>query len=226
MFQGKYKAITFSFDDGILDDVRLVEILNKYGLKATINLNSGHLTSALGWRYRDVKEVRHINYYDYPHLYDGHEIACHSYNHPRLENLDRKTVDNQIRLDKRILENLYNCTVRGMAYPYGTYNDTVLQVLRDNQIEYCRTVNCTYDFALPDEPLTWHPTCHFKDERRMELAEQFLRAEATEDMLFYIWGHSYELVTEEDWLSFEEFCGFIAGKDDICYCTNIQALEK
>ena len=226
MFQGKHKAITFSFDDGILDDVRLVEILNKYGLKATFNLNSGHLTSALGWRYRDVKEVRHINYYDHPHLYDGHEIACHSYNHPRLEKLDRKTVDNQIRLDKRILENLYDCTVRGMAYPYGTYNDTVLQVLRDNQIEYCRTVNCTYDFTLPNEPLTWHPTCHFKDERRMELAEQFLRAEATEDMLFYIWGHSYELVTEEDWLSFEEFCGFIAGKDDICYCTNIQALGK
>lgn len=226
MFQGKHKAITFSFDDGIVDDIRLVEILNKYGLKATFNLNSGLLTGELHWRYKDVKEVRHINYYDHIHLYDGHEIACHSYTHPRLEKHDEKTVDNQIRLDKRILENLYDCRVRGMAYPFGTYNDTVLKVLRDNQIEYCRTTNCTYDFALPEEPLTWHPTCHFKDERRMELAEKFLRTEAQEDMLFYIWGHSYELVTEEDWLTFDEFCRFIAGKDDICYCTNIQALGK
>lgn len=226
MFRGKRKAITFSFDDGILDDIRLVEILNKYGLKATFNLNAGHLTGALGWRYRDLKEVRHINYYDHPHLYDGHEIACHSYTHPRLENLDAKTVDNQIRLDKRILEDLYNCKVRGMAYPYGTYNDTVIATLRNNQIEYCRTVNSTYEFSLPDEPLTWHPTCHFKDERRMELAQTFVDTEASEDMLFYIWGHSYELVTEEDWLAFEEFCKFIAGKEEIYYCTNIQALEK
>ena len=57
MFQNKHKAITFSFDDAIVDDIRLVEILNKYGLKATFNLNSGHLTGALCWRYQDRKSV-------------------------------------------------------------------------------------------------------------------------------------------------------------------------
>lgn len=226
MFQNKHKAITFSFDDAIVDDIRLVEILNKYGLKATFNLNSGHLTGALCWRYQDVKEVRHIDYFAHPHLYDGHEIACHSYTHPRLENLDAQKVDNQIRLDKWILENLYHCKVRGMAYPYGTYNDTVLEVLRKNGIEYSRTVKSTYDFKLPVEPLTWHPTCHFKDGRRMELAEAFIKADASEDMLFYIWGHSYELVTEEDWAAFEDFCRFIAGQEDICYCTNIEVLDR
>ena len=35
------KAVTFSFDDGVLQDVRLIEMLNKYGLKATFNINSG-----------------------------------------------------------------------------------------------------------------------------------------------------------------------------------------
>ena len=40
MFFGKKKAITFSYDDGVLQDRRLVEILNKYGLKATFNINS------------------------------------------------------------------------------------------------------------------------------------------------------------------------------------------
>ena len=29
---GKTKALTFSFDDGNVDDVRLVEVLNRYGL--------------------------------------------------------------------------------------------------------------------------------------------------------------------------------------------------
>ena len=218
------KMLTFSFDDAVVDDIRLVEIFNKYGLKSTFNLNSGHLTRALRWRYKDVKDVIHINYYDNPHLYDGHEIACHSYTHPRLENLCKEDVDNQIRIDKFILEQLYGYKIRGMAYPYGTYNDIVFEVLRENNIIYSRTVNCTYDFKMPEKPLTWHPTCHFKDERRMELAEAFVNAEAKEDMLFYIWGHSYELVTEEDWMELEKFCAFLANREDILYCTNIEVL--
>ena len=36
----KKKAVTFSFDDGVTQDIRLIELLNKYGLKATFNLNS------------------------------------------------------------------------------------------------------------------------------------------------------------------------------------------
>ena len=40
MFNGKNKALTFSYDDGVTQDKRLIEIFNKYGLKATFNLNS------------------------------------------------------------------------------------------------------------------------------------------------------------------------------------------
>ena len=34
------KAVTFSYDDGVTQDIRLVEIFNRYGLKSTFNLNS------------------------------------------------------------------------------------------------------------------------------------------------------------------------------------------
>ena len=34
------KSVTFSFDDGNLQDVPFVELLNKYGMKCTFNLNS------------------------------------------------------------------------------------------------------------------------------------------------------------------------------------------
>ena len=40
-WNGKKKAFTLSFDDGIMQDARAIEILDKYGLKATFNLNSG-----------------------------------------------------------------------------------------------------------------------------------------------------------------------------------------
>ena len=39
-FYGKKKAITFSYDDGVTQDIRLIELFNKYGLKCTFNLNS------------------------------------------------------------------------------------------------------------------------------------------------------------------------------------------
>lgn len=219
------KFITFSFDDNVIDDIRLVGILNKYGLKGTFNLNSGHLSGVTTWRYRDLKDVSHLSYCEYPDLYNGHEVACHTYRHPHLENLNRITAHNEVWLDKKILECLYGYKIRGMAYPFGTYNDEVLEVLRDNEIEYSRTVKSTYEFGLPEEPLLWNPTCHFRDERVMELAKEFVNASSEEDMLLYIWGHSYEVVTEEDWKAFEDLCALLSGREDICYCTNIEVID-
>ena len=43
MWNGKKKGVTFSFDDGVKQDIRTIEILNKYGLKGAFNLNSGYL---------------------------------------------------------------------------------------------------------------------------------------------------------------------------------------
>ena len=43
MFNGKMKAVTFSYDDGVTQDIRLIELLNKYNLKCTFNLNSQRL---------------------------------------------------------------------------------------------------------------------------------------------------------------------------------------
>lgn len=71
------KLLTFSFDDGNTDDIRLVEILNRYGLKATFNLCSGLPDSSQYWIYEGKKEVRNINFCESKNLYDGHEIASH-----------------------------------------------------------------------------------------------------------------------------------------------------
>ena len=43
------KAITFSYDDGVTQDKRLVDIFNKYGLKATFNINSELLGRKISW---------------------------------------------------------------------------------------------------------------------------------------------------------------------------------
>lgn len=41
---GKFKVLTFSYDDGKIEDRRLVKLFNKFNLKATFNLNTVLLT--------------------------------------------------------------------------------------------------------------------------------------------------------------------------------------
>ena len=217
----KLKAVTFSFDDGNIEDIRLIEIMNKYGLKGTFNLNSGRLTSVCG----DWKN-RHLNYYDIKGIYNGHEIACHGYTHPDFTQLDANTLYNEIMLDKKLLGFMFDREVCGMAYPYGCFNDTVVEALRECGIKYSRTVGSTLGFELPENPLLWNPTCHFICKDIDEIADKFLNCVAERPMLFYIWGHSYELVTEDDWQNFERFCERISGKDDVCYCSNIDVLNS
>ena len=37
---GKAKALTLSYDDGVRQDKKLIEIFNKNGIKGTFNVNS------------------------------------------------------------------------------------------------------------------------------------------------------------------------------------------
>ena len=219
------KIITFSFDDGIEDDFKLVEILNKYNLKATFNLNSAKLTGASTWVYNNVKTVKQINYFQMNNIYEGHEIASHGYSHQFMEKLDSKTLNNEILLDRKLLSYLFECEVKGFAYPYGTYSTEVIDALRDNGIKYARTVKSTYSFNPPENVLELNPTCHFKYSKLNELADSFLNMTTDTIQIFYVWGHSYELVTPDDWNYFEEFCKKVSGKSDIKYLTNIEAID-
>lgn len=38
---GRHKVLTLSYDDGVWQDVRLISIMKKHGLKGTFNINSG-----------------------------------------------------------------------------------------------------------------------------------------------------------------------------------------
>ena len=122
MFDGKMKAVTFSYDDGTVQDVRLIEILNKYGLKATFNLNSEHL----GRERRitvDGVEVCHdkIKPEDVRRIYAGHEIASHTLTHPRLPAIDDDAeVIRQVEEDRIKLSELAGARFKERTNLFGT----------------------------------------------------------------------------------------------------------
>ena len=43
--EGKAKAVTFSYDDWVIQDIRLAEMFDKYGMKGTFNFNSERMRS-------------------------------------------------------------------------------------------------------------------------------------------------------------------------------------
>ena len=123
MFNQKMKAITFSYDDGVTQDKRLIEIFDKYDLKATFNLNS-ELLGKDGSLIRDNKLVSHIKNKpgEIKEIYKNHEVAAHTLTHPMLPTLPDEEIIRQVAEDVKNLENLTDRQVVGMAYPGGGEN--------------------------------------------------------------------------------------------------------
>jgi peptidoglycan/xylan/chitin deacetylase (PgdA/CDA1 family) len=218
------KFFTMSFDDGTVQDVRFVELINKYKLKCTFNLNSGFFGRVHGGVHEGI-EIDHseITADMVADLYKGHEVAVHTVHHPNLLKLSREEIIKEVSEDKKALEELCGYEITGMAYPGGPfYNDFVIDTILENTgIYYARDIDCHFTFKMPERLMTWHPTCHQNDKEILKLAESFIKAEAKEDMLFYVWGHSFEFDKFEDsWDNFEKFCKLISGKADIQYVTN------
>ena len=228
MFDGKMKAVTFSYDDGITQDIRLIEMLNKYGLKCTFNLNSGRLGQTRTLE-REGKTVLHnkISACDIRSVYQGHEIAVHTVNHPDLTKLSDQKVADEVERDRIALSELAGYEVVGMAYPGGFADKRVAEVIREcTGIKYARTVVSTHSFEPQSDMLLFNPTCHQHAEfdKMFELAERFIGLDASSPKVLYIWGHSFELDIHDTWDKLESFCRLISGKSDIFYGTNKEIL--
>lgn len=224
MWNNKKKAFTLSYDDGVTQDIRFVELLNRYGLKATFNLNSGIQSKANFWTRFDVTICR-MNMDGLKELYAGHEIAVHSLTHPDLTKFDEETIYNELYRDKVNLESFFDTKINGMAYPYGTHDEKVRAMVKKAGLRYARTVHSTNAFDIPSDLLQLPATCHHNAENLMDLAEQFINAAPDTPQLFYVWGHSYEFDFDQSWERIEEFFRRISGRKDIFYGTNTEVLE-
>ena len=229
MWNGKNKAVTFSFDDGVSQDIRLIEILNKYGLKCTFNLNSEFL-GLEGSLDRNGRTVRHdkIPADKVKEIYQGHEIAVHTLTHPFLPDLSDEEIIRQVEEDRKNLSEICGYEVVSMAYPCGgeNNNDRVAEIIRNNTgVKLARGLESTYSFGKQENLLRFKPTVYYIENRLDQIVDEFLSLEPTEPALLYIWGHSYEMDAEYiTWEKFEEVCKRLAFHDDIFYGTNKEVL--
>lgn len=229
--QKKLKAITLSYDDGVVQDIRFIRLLNRHNLKCTFNLNSGllgkpqlfpHHGGYIAHYYVHSEDVRRV--------YEGHEIAVHTLTHPNLTALDEEEIIRQVEQDRLRLSELAGYEVVGMAYPCGGVNndDRVAKIIRENTgVKYSRTITNTGNFDQQDNLYRFNPSVYHVGnfDQLMKMGQRFLDLKPDEPQIFYIWGHSYGLDYESDyWPKIEAFFELISNHDDIFYGTNAEVL--
>lgn len=223
--EGKSKALTLSYDDGVKADIRLLKIMNGYGLKGTFNLNSG-LFPHKGNHDRLGEEEAFNLYKDC-----GQEIALHGDRHIFLDKVPLPEATREILLNRSYLEKRYARTVRGMAYAYGAYSDEIVQMLKTLGVVYARTTQSSHSFEIPKDWMRLKPTCHHRDEEFKELADKFFTCSPEselkhrESLLFYLWGHAYEFDDDGNWEILEEFAKRASQCKDIWFATNVEIYE-
>ena len=222
------KAITFSYDDGVVQDIKMIELMGKYGIKATFNLNSQLLGQGGILPFPNQRICHYkIKPEDVRDIYQAHEVAVHTLIHPDLTKQPDDEIIHQVEQDRLNLSELVGYDVVGMAYPGGLYDDRVVKLLREKTgIRYSRTVDNTGKFDVQEDLYRLHPTVfHQNYDEMFALAEEFLSMRPKKPQVFYIWGHAYEQdIGHDKWERLEEFFQLISGHDDIFYGTNREVL--
>ena len=192
MFNGKMKALTFSYDDGITQDIRFIELLDKYGLRATFNICSDLLGKSGTVKPGGV-EVNHtkVNREDVREIYKNHEIAVHTLTHPHLTELGKEEIIREVEQDRLSLSELAGYEVVGMAYPYGAANDEVAKIIAENTgVKYSRTTACTKDFEPCNNLLQYSSSLyHLWWDDMMKLGREFVELKPDSPKVFYVWAY-------------------------------------
>ena len=201
------KIFLLSFDDGTVYDKRFVELLNKYHIKATFNLNSG--LEDFVWYYEDRFPVRRQILSEIGDLYRGHEIASHSLHHHWLNTLTPPQISREIGEDCENLKRQFGLEEIGFGVPFTACGEREIRIIR-RFVRYIRLSEFAENFALPKDP--YHILIHalYNEVNVREKIRRFAESDP-EDALFVMAGHSYELEVLNHWEYMEELLQFIAG---------------
>ena len=223
------KLLTFSYDDGIFQDIRLIRLLEKYGMRGTFHICSG----LLGESGELIREGVTVGYGKIPKneiksVYQGHEVSAHTVTHKRLTELSDTEIIREVEDDRAWLSELVGYEVCGLAYPFGARDERVMSLIRNNTgVRYARTSGTSRGFGMPSDMLALSPSArHYTDEHWRDLftlGERFISLNPESDAHLCVMGHAYEFDIHNTWDKFESFLKMMAGHADITYATLSEA---
>lgn len=222
--KGKAKAFNVTYDDGVLQDICFVELLNKYNLKGTFNLNSRLMESEFEWVHENGCVVKRLAKEKVRTLYDGHEIASHSLTHPYMDNLSEEEIMHELKTDKVNFEILFGREIKGFAVPFDFYNKLIEKCVKKCGFEYARISEESCSFTPQSDYYKWKASVFHLDSELNQFVNSFLKT--TEELAFFqIVGHSYDLDIENMWDKIENIFKKISADNDVLPMTTIEIIE-
>jgi peptidoglycan/xylan/chitin deacetylase (PgdA/CDA1 family) len=224
--------VTTSYDDGSELDLKLAELLDKYGIKGTFYIPKSYLDNPL--QREDIIAID-----------QKFEIGAHTLNHVDLTAISLEEAKKEIVGSKTYLEDLLGHNISMFCYPKGHYNGNIKRLVRTSGFMAARTC-IPGSFNPPEDPYEWpislaasnsSPRMTLKIWRRSgisirSLLDWEIRAKLLFDLalkkggIYHIWGHSWVIEKHRQWFKLERVLSYLSNQEGVLYMTNGEAIAR
>ena len=236
-------AITTSWDDGSLHDLRLAELIAKYCLPGTFYVPLRNSRPTLS-----PAQIRGLS--------RQFEIGAHTMSHVRLRGLTRSQARHEIADSKKRMEDILGKPCSIFCFPGGGYAKIHLQLLREAGFVAARTVELlslqrprtSHGIALIPTTLqayphlarsylrnaakrlsveaAWNLFLGRRAKSWSAFADMLLERAADIGGVFHLWGHSWEIEENGQWQVLDEVLAAISEyRKCASLLTNMELLQ-
>lgn len=234
--------VTTSWDDGHVSDMRLAELLQRYGFGGTFYVPFRAVREPM----MSLPQMRQV-------AAAGIEIGGHTLTHPSMKGLGWDRSVEEVRESKKRLEDILSAPVTSFCYPNGDWDRQAYEAVRQEGYRLARTtVNMRTtvgaDPWLMPTSVQFYPHSAYRRLRIFGrnqdvsgLSRWALRHRCATDLdalidslfeeaverggVFHLWGHSWELDEFDLWGPLERTLQRLGGRGDVRYLTNADALQ-
>lgn len=234
--------VTTSWDDGYPADLRLAELLDKYGVAATFYIPRRCAHSVM-----NEKQIYELS--------RRFEIGAHTLDHVYLDGASDREAEAQIAGSRRWIEDVTGRKCQAFCFPGGKYRKHQIRVVQKAGFSVARTTELLSTarprrlaglLVLPTtvQAFPHHSSAYLRNAlRRREvvqllgsgalfstgkwvgLAERLLARVLRVGGVFHLWGHSWEIEEQQQWRQLERFLAFVAQNRDATHFVTNSALR-
>ena len=230
----KRLVVTTSWDDGGIFDLKLGELLTKYGIKGTFYIPKLH------------HRVTPLTRDDILALAAYHEVGSHTINHPHLTTIPKSQIKNEVEDSKSYLEDILGKKIRMFCYPYGEYNEATKTAVKDCGFLGARTIKFNglkgiedpYEFGVTVLAANGNPFSYLEmlQYSRVISLRFLLDWEARTKIMFdlalakggiwHLWGHSWEIEKLNGWNKLDRVLNHVSKREGVLYLSNGETLKS
>ncbi len=204
--------IIASWDDGTVADLKMAELMQKYGIETTFywpsSLSEGKNLAVIG-SWLSEKQCKEIS--------KSFKIGSHSITQKPMRKMDVGQISREINDSKKYLQDLTGQEIDSFAYPKESYNNMIAALLKGAGYKTARTYICGHIDPGPD---AYHIQCTVQigidridyKNKSWEIFASEMHSKCKEDSVFHLFGNSWDVETYYDWNNLEDLLKLLTGK--------------